>query len=93
MGASPPWRTSRYRQGDEAEAEIEPHHLGPAMRARLPALGWAQPVDPAIDHGNWTRIWPSSGWDPASVARLVVRNFDEVYGLYPWGLAVSLACE
>jgi hypothetical protein len=63
------------------------------MRAKLPALGWAQPVDPAIDHGNWTRIWPSSGWDPASVARLVVRSFDEVYGLYPWALAVSLARE
>lgn len=79
--------------GESNLPKLSAHHMGPAMRAKLPELGWIPPTDPSIDHGNWTRTWPSSAWDPDSVARLVVRTFDEVFGLQPWALAVSLARE
>jgi hypothetical protein len=60
------------------------------MRSTLPGLGWRQPIDAVLDHGNWTRTWNFSDWDPVSVARLVVRTFTEVYGLEPWALAASI---
>jgi hypothetical protein len=70
-------------------SKLTAYHMGPTMQSKLPGLGWRQPVDPALDHGNWTHVWSSSEWDPASAARLVVRTFTEVYGLEPWALAVS----
>ncbi len=74
-------------------SRLSAYHMGSAMQLKLPGLGWWPPMDPARDHGNWTRVWSSSEWDPASAARLVVRTFTEVYGLEPWALAVSLGRE
>ena len=71
-------------------SKLSAYHMGSAMQSKLPGLGWRPPMDPARDHGNWTHVWSSSEWDPASAARLVVRTFTEVYGLEPWALAVSL---
>jgi hypothetical protein len=79
--------------GESNLRKLIAYHMGPTMRAKLPDLGWTEPTDPATDHGNWTRLWPSAEWDPVPVARLIVRVFDEVYGLYPWAIAVRLAGE
>ena len=75
--------------GEANLPKLSAYHIGPRMQSRLPGLGWTPPVDLTLDHGNWTRRWLPSEWDPASIAQLVVRTFTEVYGIEPWGLAVS----
>jgi hypothetical protein len=75
--------------GESNLSKLSAYRMGPAMQTTLPRLGWRPPVDPTLDHGNWTQTWPTLAWDPKSVARLVVRTFSEVYGLEPWALVVS----
>ncbi len=76
--------------GEGNLSKLYAYQMGPTMRSMLPGLGWRQPVDSALDHGNWTQTWKFSDWDPVSIARLVVRTFSEVHGLEPWALAVSV---
>jgi hypothetical protein len=77
--------------GERNLTKLKAYHMGAVMRETLPRLGWAEPADPTIDSGNWTRAWPADAWDPSEVARLVVRTFVEAYGLEPWAIAVSVA--
>jgi hypothetical protein len=67
--------------GETNLSQLSAYRMGPAMRSRLPKLGWSAPADPASSAGNWTRTWSWTEWDPATVERLVLRTFDEAYGI------------
>lgn len=69
--------------------KLHVYQFGPVLEERLDALGWAAPRDG--DHGNWTREWAQTSWNPDVVARLVADTFAQAYGLDPDVLTASNA--